>query len=270
MNHVSRNRASMPAGTSVIVNQRSLEASNRRLAALLQTGMSVLDVGCASGAITRGIAERVGLDGKVTGIDVSDRLIQEAKENSVSLTNLEFEVADIYNLPYENTYDVITAARVLQWLSEPQKALEQMVGAVKPGGTLLVLDYNHEKIEWSPAPPEAFLHFYSAFLKWRQDSGMSNEIADQLVSCFEEAGLKNVLQYEQHEKTSRGDLDFENRIAIWAEVAESRGKQLVSDGYLTEEERIEAEVSYRTWAAQKATGMKMYLLAAQGKKPEQF
>lgn len=270
MNRISRDRASMPAGTLNIINQRSLETSNLKLAERLQPGMYVLDVGCGSGAITRGIAAKVGLDGMVTGVDVSDMLIKQAQEHMNEETNVHFHVADIYSLPYQNTYDIVTAARVLQWLSEPQQALEQMSGAAKPDGIVLVLDYNHEKIEWSPEPPEAFLHFYSAFLKWRQDSGMSNIVADQLVSIFEQTGFQNIKEWEQHEFTTRGDLDFENRIVIWADVAASRGKQMVADGYLTEEERAEAEISYRTWIVQKAQSMKMYLLAVEGRKPEQI
>ncbi|WP_211748270.1 methyltransferase domain-containing protein [Paenibacillus sp. Marseille-Q4541] len=269
MNHISRDRASMPEGTSVILNQRTLETSNRRLAELLQPGMSVLDVGCGSGAITRGIAEQVGFEGTVTGIDVSERLINEAIESSKHLDHLDFYVADIYGLPYQNTYDVVTAARVLQWLSEPMKALDQMVDAAKQGGMVLVLDYNHEKIEWSPEPPEAFSFFYKAFLKWRQDSGMSNELADSLISCFKRAGLQDLRESEQHEHTVRGDLDFDSRITIWADVAASRGKQMVSDGYVTEQERMDAENSYRTWAEQEATEMKMYLLAIEGTKPSE-
>ena len=55
----ARHRAHMPEGSSGILNARSLVTAHRRLAELLQPGMTVLDVGCATGAITQGIADHL-------------------------------------------------------------------------------------------------------------------------------------------------------------------------------------------------------------------
>lgn len=269
MNQVSRKRASMPIGINTIINGRSVVDSHRRLAELLGSGMSVLDVGCGSGAITNGIALIVGEKGKAVGVDVNSHLINEAKQHAKDLKlceNLFFQVADIYSLPYNNEFDIVTSARVMQWLAYPKKALKQIIKAAKPGGTIIVLDYNHEKIKWQPEPPLAFRHFYNQFLNWRSNAGMENTIADQLKDMFMEAGLTDIRVSVQSETTSREDADFNEKIGIWAEVVATRGRQMVEDGYVTESERQEAEKQYREWVTTAAKSQTMYLLAVEGLK----
>lgn len=264
MDSLSRNRARIPEGANTILNQRTLQASNRRLAELLKPGMHVLDAGCGSGAITQGIAERVGPDGRVIGVDNNPRLIEEARERYGHMPGLSFETADIYSLPYRDGFDIVNASRVLQWLSDPLLALQKMKQAVKPGGKVLVLDYNHEKIQWRPSPPESMLHFYRQFLKWRADAGMDNAVADHLEEFFRMCGLADIVVTDQSEQVVRGDPGFEAGISIWAEVAASRGHQMVADGYLTEKERSRAEAEYREWIKEEAEEQTMYLLSLEG------
>ncbi|WP_347835590.1 methyltransferase domain-containing protein [Gracilibacillus sp. JCM 18860] len=180
---------------TTIIDNRKLSTSHQRLAEILQEGMAVLDVGCGTGAITRGgIAETVGEKGKVIGIDNNEDMIRKANEKH-SLPNLSFEVADIYALPFDSEFDIVTSARVLQWLENPTRALSSMKNTVKLNGKVLVLDYNHKKIIWKPKIPKEMEAFYSSFLKWREDAGMVNTIADHLAYLFEKIGLDNIAIY---------------------------------------------------------------------------
>ncbi len=52
-----------------VLSRPTLERDHRSLAKLLQPGMSVLDVGCGTGAIIAGIAQAVGPSGRVVGMD---------------------------------------------------------------------------------------------------------------------------------------------------------------------------------------------------------
>ena len=54
------------------------------------------------------------------------------------------------------------------------------------------------------------------------------------------------------------------RILLWAKVAESRGVQMVADGYLTEGERALAEQQFRLWATDSALRQELYLLCVEG------
>src|SRR5437773_4787859 len=111
---VARHRAHMPDGTRAILDTRSLQADHRRLAALLRPGLTVLDVGCGTGAITRGIAEAVGRHGRAVGVDVNVSMIEKARVAHRGVPGLSFEVADVHALPSDG-FDIVTAARVLQW-----------------------------------------------------------------------------------------------------------------------------------------------------------
>src|SRR5919202_2747497 len=264
---IARQRAHMPPGTSTFLNARSLATAHRHLARLLRPGLTVLDVGCGTGAITRGIAEAVAPAGHVVGVDINAGLIEEARRAHGDVAGLSFELADVEALPFQGTFDVVTAGRVLQWLAHPDTALRHMAGAAKLGGRIVVLDYNHEKIIWKPDPPESMRRFYSAFLRWRAEAGLDNAIADQLSMMFANAGLTDIVVSPQYELTYRSDPDFATRIGIWADVAASRGHQLVADGAITEGQRAEAEADYRDWIRHGAEAQVLYLVAVEGRRP---
>ena len=263
---LARRRAHMPDGTSEILDARTLATGHRRLAALLHPGLSVLDVGCGTGAITRGIAETVGPEGRVVGVDVNASMIDKARAAHGGVPGLSFEVADVHTLPSGGAFDfdIVTAARVLQWLADPAAALRSMTAAAKNRGRVVVLDYNHEKAAWTPQPPISMRRFYAAFLQWRAAAGMDNAIADHLRDLFAGVGLGDIVASDQHEVSQRADPDFEMRAGIWAAVAATRGRQMVADGAIGERERDAAEADYRAWLRDSAESHVQYLLAVEG------
>lgn len=226
--------------------------------------MRVLDVGCGTGTITRGISEKID-PGIAVGLDIGIDLIRQAV--SASPNGPGFVVADLYRIPFYRKFDLTSAARVLQWLADPGRAIESCVNTVLPGGRLLVLDYNHEMIQWDPLPPSSMRLFYEAFLSWRSDAGMDNAMADHLVPHFERQGLTGIRVSEQHERSVSTHAADKSRLAIWSAVAATRGLQLVRDGYLTELQRMSAETEYLEWINSTAVSQTLYLLAVEGQVP---
>ena len=263
----ARQRAHMPQGTAAILDTRTLATAHRRLAQLLRPGFIVLDVGCGTGAVTRGIAEAVAPDGLAVGLDIHAGLLAQAGRMHGRVPGLAFALGDAYNLPCRDTFDVVTAARVLQWLAHPLEALRAMRAAAKPGGCVVTLEYNHEQIVWEPAPPPSMQHFYRAFLRWRAEAGMDNTLADRLADLYRQCGFVDIVSTPQHEVGTRNDPDFLTRLGLWAEVAASRGQQMVADGILTETQRATAETEYRTWVHDSAVAQTMYLMAVEGRRP---
>jgi hypothetical protein len=131
----------------------------------------------------------------------------------------------------------------------------------------VVLDYNHHKIRWEPAPPRSVLEFYGAFLEWRAQAGMDNEMADHLAGMFIKLGLRDVICAPQLEVTRRGEDDFNVRIALWGQVIATRGHQLVRDGFLDESVRAIAEADFQDWANSRAQSQTLWLASTEGVLP---
>jgi SAM-dependent methyltransferase len=230
-----------------ILDRRTLWTDHRCLATLLSPGISVLDVGCATGAITKGIAEAVGPRGVVVGVDRDRGLLDRARVHCASHPNLRFEEGDATRLDYEARFDVVTAARTLQWVADVRTALRQMTRAARPGGLLVVLDYNHSLNAWEPAPPVEFVAFYETFLSWRAANGWDNEIANHCPALFEEAGLAEIRSDVQDETSVKADEDFDRRTALWAEVIDHIGPTLQSAQVCDASQLDAARQSYDVW-----------------------
>jgi len=252
-------------GTAKLFDERSLANDYATLASALKPGLRVLDVGCGTGAISKDIAAQVGSSGYVTGIDNTEYFIQSGKETYASVKNLDLIYTDLFAFEPEEKFDLIVAARVLQWLNNPVEALKKMYSLLKPGGTVSILDYNHEALEWQPQPPPSMLRFYATFLRWRGDAGMNNHIAQDLPAYFTEAGFKDIEEFNADEVYKKGEPNFINKAGIWAKVAMS--KQMVEEGYIDDELRLLAIDEYTEWVETDAEHMTMKLKEIRGTKP---
>src|SRR5579871_410725 len=85
-----------------ILNRRTLPKHHPRLAQLLRPGISVLDLGCGTGALSAGIARAVGAAGKVVGMDRDDANLAIARQNYRDVSNLRFANGDILTFDFEN------------------------------------------------------------------------------------------------------------------------------------------------------------------------
>jgi ubiquinone/menaquinone biosynthesis C-methylase UbiE len=246
-----------------IFDARSLENDYRHLSAILKSGMNVLDVGCGTGSISKDIAAIVGENGKVTGIDNTENFILSGQSTYESVANLKLINIDLFDYNPEEKYDLIVSARTLQWLSNPKEALMKMKSLLKPDGQISILDYDHTNLIWNPLPPESMQEFYKTFLKWRQDAGMNNKIAEDLPQLLNEVGFHSIEKINSDEIYNNEDSDFKSKIGIWSKVAGST--QMVEEKYLEDELRLNAIEEYNNWIENSAVSMTMKLNEVRGK-----
>lgn len=118
----------------------------------LKPGDQVLDLACGTGLATFEAARLVGPAGSVTGIDVTEGMLDIAKQKKEhygqAAANVELHLHDIADLDgldavKEKTFDVITCASALCLLVDAQGAVRQWMKYLKPGGRLVV-DVPHE------------------------------------------------------------------------------------------------------------------------------
>jgi len=247
-------------------DNRSLAKDYRTLKPLLKEGIVVLDVGCGTGAISKDIAKIIGDKGKVIGIDNTKKFIESGKKTYSDIKNLELIHSDLFDYEPEEKFDLIVAARVLQWLSTPKEALLKMKELLKPDGQISILDYNHDELEWEPSPPKSMQDYYKIFLEWRKNAGMNNKIAEDLSDMMNEVGLSSIEVLNSNEHYERGNENFEYNVGIWSKVA-SGLNQIVEEGYITNEVRQQAIEEYDRWVEKEAISMTMKLNEVRGKMP---
>jgi ubiquinone/menaquinone biosynthesis C-methylase UbiE len=240
-------RAFIPTEACGILTARTLANSHPTLLPLLRPGMSVLDVGCGPGTLTSEIARRVD-PGPVVGMDANREMIRAAEDARPpgTLRNLVFYTGDVLESAWDGEFDVVNAARTLQWIPDAAAALSRMARATVPGGTVVVLDYDHTKAEWTD-PPKAWTRFYDAFLEWREAGGLDNAIARRLPALGMAAGLAAIALTPQITTARAGDADFFRVAGLWRMVIESRGRQMVAAGHLGESERRDALDAFTEW-----------------------
>jgi len=98
-------------------------------------GKRILDAGCGTGRLCHLLAQR---DAEaVVGIDASGNMIEKARTDS--RPNTRFERCSVYDLPSDESFDIVVACYLLHHL-DIQKALEALKGVLAPGGLLVILD----------------------------------------------------------------------------------------------------------------------------------
>lgn len=94
----------------------------------VKPGETILDLGCGTGHLT---AEIAGKGAKVIGIDASVEMIGTARRN---YPDIRFEVADALDFSIEEPVDAVFSNATLHWIVEPDRAIDRIYRALKPGG----------------------------------------------------------------------------------------------------------------------------------------
>ena len=216
----------------------------------LKSGESLLDVGCGPGTITMDLAELVA-PGPVVGIDRSKEVIERAREaaDARALSNLSFEVGDVYKLEFEaSLFDVVYAHQVLQHLSEPTRALVEMRRVLRDGGWLAVRDGDYGEFTWSP-PSDGLTRWMELYHQITRKNGAEADAGRYLAEWVGAAGFDSL-------ERSRSDWTYESveEREWWADLWADRvlysefARQGLEYGLTTSEELSEISGAFRAWS----------------------
>ena len=107
-----------------------------------QEPLKVLDVACGTGDFTIEIAQKVGKDSEVIGVDISEGMMAVGREKIKKAgVPAELFVADCEDLPYaDNTFDRISVGFGVRNFEHLELGLSQMCRVLTPGGKLVILE----------------------------------------------------------------------------------------------------------------------------------
>jgi SAM-dependent methyltransferase len=109
-------------------------------AARLRPGDRVLDVGCGFGASTLEAAERVAPTGRVVGVDISEAMLEPARERvaAADVDNIELLQADAQVYAFEpKSFDAVISRFGTMFFEDPEAAFGNLARALRPGGRLV-------------------------------------------------------------------------------------------------------------------------------------
>jgi SAM-dependent methyltransferase len=116
-------------------------------------GDKALDIGCGFGDTTQRIAELVGPEGEVLGVDAATRFVDAARREAeeAGVANVRFAAGDVQSMDLGEGFDYAFSRFGTMFFANPVAALRNVRGALRPGGRLCM-------VVWRQKPDNPWLH----------------------------------------------------------------------------------------------------------------
>jgi SAM-dependent methyltransferase len=230
---------------------RTAENSAAYLLPHLNSGATLLDVGCGPGTITAELAGLVA-PARVTALEVTEAAldIARAEIGRRGLTTVDFAVGDVHALDFpDDTFDVVHAHQVLQHVGDPVAALREMRRVTRPGGVVAVRDSDYAAFTWFPELPELdeWLDLYERVAR---GNGGEPDAARRLLSWAHAAGFTDVTATS----STWCFANPEDRAwwgGMWAErvLVSDMARTALATGAATQDDLQRISAAWKTWAA---------------------
>ncbi|MCM3122200.1 demethylmenaquinone methyltransferase [Mesobacillus sp. AQ2] len=192
---------------SVISFQQHIKWRNDTMKKMnVQKGAAALDVCCGTADWTIALAEAVGKDGKVTGLDFSKNMLKigEEKIQSRHMDQANLIHGNAMELPFDdNSFDYVTIGFGLRNVPDYNQVLREMHRVLKPGGMAVCLETSQPTMPGFKQAYRLYFRFImpmfgKLFAKsydeysWLQESAKDFPGMKELAKMFTEAGFVNV------------------------------------------------------------------------------
>jgi len=156
-------------------------------------GSLVLEAGCGVGAQTVTVA-RKSPGAEIVSVDISAESLAAARAaaGEAGLTNVRFEQADVFGLPYPTeSFDHVFVCYLLEHLADPAGALGCLRRVLKRGGSITVTEGDHGSCYWHPETAAA-LTAWRALIDTQARLGGDSLIGRRLYPILASAGFSGV------------------------------------------------------------------------------
>lgn len=162
------------------------EGSKSALAAAgVEEGWRCAEVGAGGGSMVEWLSDRVGPDGRVVATDVHMRFLEAIERDNVEIVESDVLADELPGAPF----DLVYARLVVEHLGVG--ALEPMIEALRPGGLLVLEDYDFVSAACHPVDA-AFDKVTGEVLELMAESGFDPGFGRTLPTVMRDAGLEEV------------------------------------------------------------------------------
>ena len=167
------------------------KAYKRQTFALMRigAGFRVGDIGCGIGEDAKSLSELVGVHGHVTGFDLSEAMLSEAKSRYATVHNLAFVLSGADRVDAPTAYfDALRVDRVLTHVPDIPAVFAELRRIVKPGGRIVISEPDMPGVWQSSRHPKLSAKIFRGIA----DSCAQPYAARDLYHAFSDAGLIEV------------------------------------------------------------------------------
>ncbi|ELR72011.1 Methyltransferase type 11 [Fulvivirga imtechensis AK7] len=158
-----------------------------------EDGALILEAGCGVGAQTQIISHK-NPGSNFISVDLSEKSLAQASQviREMNINNVEFQLADVFDLPFnDNTFDHIFVCFLLEHVSKPELALQELKRVLKAEGTITVIEGDHGSTYFYPDSKTARKAIQAQVTLQKQNGGNAY-IGRQLYPMLSDAGFSNV------------------------------------------------------------------------------
>jgi ubiquinone/menaquinone biosynthesis C-methylase UbiE len=182
------------AETQRLIRQAQIYAPLTRqffAAAGITAGMKVLDIGSGAGDVALLLADMVGPQGSVIGVEMNPVILDTARERvaAAGWTNVTFLAGDVRDIHLDNDFDAVVGRWVLMYLPDPVAVLQLLLRHMNPGG---IVAFQESDFTYPPmALPPARVH--QQVQQWTTpppgSRGPDQQTGSKLHQIYQDAGL---------------------------------------------------------------------------------
>jgi arsenite methyltransferase len=107
----------------------------------LRAGEQVLDAGCGTGLLVHGMSSTIGSQGRIIGVDLSNDMLELAKQRCSEMANIELQQGSVTELDFaDNSFDAASCIQTLLYVDDVEMALSELYRVLKPGGRVAIIE----------------------------------------------------------------------------------------------------------------------------------